>query len=77
MVGKTAPGSPDPWSMGREHGPTEAAGPELEGSLVSEVIRAIYYQGPKATENSLCVYQSWQRKTMPSIKLICINELPL
>lgn len=32
----------------REQGRSEVAPPELEGSLVSDVIRTIYYQGPKA-----------------------------
>lgn len=38
----------DPWSICRERGQLEVASPELEGSLVSKVIRTIYYQGPKA-----------------------------
>lgn len=48
LMRKAAPGSSDPWSICRERGQLEVASPELEGSLVSKVIRTIYYQGPKA-----------------------------
>ena len=36
------------WYVCREHGQSEVAPFELEGSLVSVVIRTIYYLGPKA-----------------------------
>lgn len=48
LVGKPAPGCSDPWSIFREHAWSEVPPSELEGSLVSKVIRTIYYQGLKA-----------------------------
>lgn len=53
---------------------SQVASLECEGSLVSEVIRTIYYKDSRPTENFSCMYASRQSKAMPSLKLICINE---